>query len=181
MSDELKPCPFCNGEARMWRSGIVRKKLCACSDNECGAYSAEFTPEEWNIRASETPTIKTDNTQVIINQQKRIEELEESLEDMYHTFVENDWYGNTKNMEVVLKAKQALLNRVTQMIKLTILLLLANDRVSLVHSTYDTVNECKSMKQYLQNQIQHKKVVFACLEGTKGEVNETKNQHKSKR
>lgn len=50
------------------------------------------------------------------------------------------------------------------MIKLTILLLFANGYQSHTYAQYDTVTECKSMKQYLEQQIEHSKVVFACLE-----------------
>lgn len=50
---KLMQCPFCKKDARSWRQGIVRKLLCACSNDECGAYFTKFTPDEWNTRTSD--------------------------------------------------------------------------------------------------------------------------------
>lgn len=53
MSEELKPCPFCGGEAKTWRQGIIRFLMVSCSNDSCGVYFSRngFTPDEWNTRA----------------------------------------------------------------------------------------------------------------------------------
>lgn len=48
MSD-LKPCPFCGGEAIMHRDG----DRIGCKDLDCAGYIVFATPEEWNLRASD--------------------------------------------------------------------------------------------------------------------------------
>lgn len=55
MSEELKPCPFCGGDGKLYDSGCVRTVIC----QDCGAstfdaeQSVEAAREEWNRRATD--------------------------------------------------------------------------------------------------------------------------------
>lgn len=61
MTDELKPCPFCGGEAGIadtprlrayWfmRFGKGRDRV-HCRDRDCGAHFSYWHRDEWNRRA----------------------------------------------------------------------------------------------------------------------------------
>lgn len=53
MSD-LKPCPFCGGEAeKHFTTGDVKRIWYACSNQDCGAWHGFFTKDEWNTRHSD--------------------------------------------------------------------------------------------------------------------------------
>ena len=65
MSDELKPCPFCGGEAKLYPLEAVESPddLFCCSDDDCIGAEPPATREEWNHRPLEDAL------------QKRIEDL----------------------------------------------------------------------------------------------------------
>lgn len=58
---ELKPCPFCGGEATMQAPNMHRMTCITCK--ECWMSSGYGTPEEvaakWNRRAEPAPTVDT--------------------------------------------------------------------------------------------------------------------------
>jgi hypothetical protein len=58
MSDALKPCPFCGGEAVATPSAICRETLYAyCKDHTCpGRSVSRCQPALWNRRADLPPT-----------------------------------------------------------------------------------------------------------------------------
>ena len=58
MSEELKPCPFCGGEAKVWHCSDldIRNYLVICED--CGACtkytdSEDLCIEAWNRRVND--------------------------------------------------------------------------------------------------------------------------------
>lgn len=55
MSEDLKPCPFCGGEARMYYSGVDNDWVATC--NHCEIWfdgvSKEIVDKYWNTRASD--------------------------------------------------------------------------------------------------------------------------------
>lgn len=57
MSDKLKPCPFCGGKAKVWKSGSYGVVCNTCDANTGFIYPNEQEPvEAWN---------KRNNTEVI--------------------------------------------------------------------------------------------------------------------
>ena len=55
MSDQLKPCPFCAGEAEIERTGTARQsQIYVCQDCGCRLETSEtFGVEHWNRRPVE--------------------------------------------------------------------------------------------------------------------------------
>ena len=62
MSDKLKPCPFCGGEAYYWRGNLSGLYMVGCNNGSCRGYvmddtkriSLENAVEAWNTRAERT-------------------------------------------------------------------------------------------------------------------------------
>ncbi len=78
---ELLPCPFCGGKPYVGKNDVI-------SCDECGACPV-FKPdvlenrEAWQTRHSSPATIKSDNTQTLINALEENKRLREILEDLY--------------------------------------------------------------------------------------------------
>lgn len=64
MSQELKPCPFCGGQAEYERQGTSRQScIVACTQCGCRHESSDqdwYNGSQWNTRALSTPTEKAE-------------------------------------------------------------------------------------------------------------------------
>ena len=70
MIDELKPCPFCGGEAQVntWTMHGITESRCFCSNSDCPNSVRTVALEQWNTRPIEDVL------------QARIAELEAEIE-----------------------------------------------------------------------------------------------------
>jgi Lar family restriction alleviation protein len=57
MADELKPCPFCGGEARLTQTGVSPYVVCErCSNSTALHGTQELAIAAWNTRAAPEPS-----------------------------------------------------------------------------------------------------------------------------
>lgn len=55
MSEELRPCPFCGGEAQVntWTMRGITESRCFCSNSDCPNSVRTVALEQWNTRPIE--------------------------------------------------------------------------------------------------------------------------------
>jgi len=93
MSEELRPCPFCGGEAQVntWTLLGITESRCFCSNSGCPNSVRTVALEQWNTRPIEDGL------------HARIAELEYQLED----WTNNGWAEDYKARIAELEAEQA--------------------------------------------------------------------------
>lgn len=104
MTDKLRECPFCGGEAEKYAKEIKGIKILTVTCKRCGASGQLFQSKKPRIKDEENPAIKAWNTR------KPMDRIVEQLEERLPSLICGDGYDAKGRMETIIAIVKGVQN-----------------------------------------------------------------------